>query len=131
MNWIAILTAVLTVVLRVVLPALLKRGRPSVENADARRALRRRLREKVLQTWGKAGAVLLLAAILWGTSGCQSPRTIYVPDGTPVRLRETIRKAKVWILDGDLKPVAGVMDLPEGWFCLSPPEVEAEGGVEE
>ena len=48
-------------------------------------------------------------------------RTIYVPDGEPVRLRETIRDAKVWVLDAGGQPVAGVMDLPEGWYCLPVP----------
>jgi hypothetical protein len=45
-------------------------------------------------------------------------RTIYVPDGAPVRLRETIEDAKVWVLDADGKPVASQMDLPEGWYAL-------------
>jgi len=54
--------------------------------------------------------ILLLA-------GC-AVRTVYVPHGTPVRLRETIHDAKVWVKDAQGKPVAGRMDLPEGWFCL-------------
>jgi len=45
-------------------------------------------------------------------------RTIYVPHGTPVRLRETVKDAKVWVKDADGKPVAGRMDLPEGWYAL-------------
>jgi len=54
--------------------------------------------------------ILLLA-------GC-AVRTVYVPHGTPVGLRETIHDAKVWVKDAQGKPVAGRMDLPEGWFCL-------------
>ena len=50
-------------------------------------------------------------------TGC-SVRTIYVPHGTPVRLRETVEDVKVWVKDADGKPVAGRMDLYEGWFCL-------------
>ena len=38
--------------------------------------------------------------------------------GEPVRLRETIRDAKVWVMGSDGQPVAGRMDLPEGWFAL-------------
>jgi len=53
--------------------------------------------------------ILLLA-------GCV--RTIYVPHGTPVRLRETIHNAKVWIKDSGGEPVAGRMDLHEGWYAL-------------
>ena len=52
-------------------------------------------------------------------------RIVYVQDGTPVRLRETIKKAKVWVLDKDGKPVPSKMDLPEGWYAL-PLEPEKE-----
>ena len=45
-------------------------------------------------------------------------RTIYVPHGTPVRLRETVKDAKVWVKDGDGQSVEGRMDLPEGWYAL-------------
>lgn len=45
-------------------------------------------------------------------------RTIYVPHGTPMRLRETVRDVKVWVKDADGQPVAGKMDLPEGWYAL-------------
>ncbi|MBN2585010.1 MAG: hypothetical protein JXL80_18255 [Planctomycetes bacterium] len=55
--------------------------------------------------------------------GCAT-RTVYVPGGEPVRLRETVRGAKVWVLDAAGEPVAGVMDLPEGWYCLPVPEEE-------
>lgn len=44
--------------------------------------------------------------------------TIYVPAGEPVRLRETIKNAKVWVMDSSGELVAGKMDLPEGWYCL-------------
>jgi len=53
--------------------------------------------------------ILLLA-------GCT--RTIYVPHGTPVRLRETVEDVKVWVKDADGEPVAGKMDIPEGWYAL-------------
>jgi len=52
------------------------------------------------------------------TSGAGCVRTIYVPHGTPVRLRETVKNAKVWVKDADGKPVAGKMDLYEGWYAL-------------
>ena len=60
--------------------------------------------------------ILLLA-------GCGA-RTIYVPHGTPVRLRETVEDVKVWVKDADGEPVAGRMDLPEGWYALPMPEEE-------
>ena len=49
-------------------------------------------------------------------TGCV--RTIYVPHGTPVRLRETVKDVKVWVKDSGGEPVAGRMDLPEGWYAL-------------
>jgi len=54
----------------------------------------------------------VLPILLTGCAG-GSPftRTIYVPHGTPVRLRETIKDA-----DGQVVP--GKMDLPEGWYAL-------------
>ena len=52
--------------------------------------------------------------------GC-AVRTVYVPHGTPVRLRETIHDAKVWVKDSGGKPVAGKMDIPEGWYALPMP----------
>jgi len=54
--------------------------------------------------------ILLLA-------GC-AVRTVYVPHGTLVRLRETVKDVKVWVKDTDGQPVAGKMDLPEGWYAL-------------
>ena len=53
-------------------------------------------------------------------TGCV--RTIYVPHGTPVRLRETVKNAKVWVKDTDGAPVAGRMDIPNGWYALPMPE---------
>lgn len=62
-----------------------------------------------------AGTILLTA------SGC-GVRTVYVPHGEPVRLRETIEDAKVWVMDEAGKPVPGRMDLPEGWYALPDPD---------
>lgn len=57
----------------------------------------------------------LLAVLM--LTGC-GVRTVYVPHGTPVRLRETVEDVKVWIKDADGQVVAGRMDLHEGWYCL-------------
>ena len=59
---------------------------------------------------------LVLLPIL--LAGC-GVRTVYVPHGTPVRLRETITNVKIWVKDAEGEPVAGRMDLPEGWYCLA------------
>ena len=55
-------------------------------------------------------------------TGC-GVRTVYVPHGTPVRLRESVKNVKVWVKDAGGESVAGRMDLPEGWYALP---VEAE-----
>ena len=117
MKWVI---AILTVILRALLPALFEATKASAEDGATRPDLRNRLRARVRARWGKALALVLILALL---PGCGT-RTIYVADGEPVRLRETIRKAKVWVLDADGKPVAGRMDLPAGWFCLPDPGPE-------
>ena len=61
--------------------------------------------------------LLALSCAAAGGAGC-GVRTVYVPHGEPVRLRETIEDAKVWVLDETGEPVAGKMDLPEGWYAL-------------
>lgn len=58
---------------------------------------------------------LILFCLLLPTS---CVRTVYVPHGTPVRLRETLKDVKVWVKDGNQQPVAGKMNLPEGWYAL-------------
>jgi hypothetical protein len=62
---------------------------------------------------------LLPVLVLTGCGGgAPFTRTIYVPHGAPVRLRETVQGVKVWVKDADGTPVAGKMDLPEGWYAL-------------
>ena len=62
---------------------------------------------------------LLPILVLTGCGGgAPFTRTIYVPHGTPVRQRETVEDVKVWVKDADGTPVAGKMDLPEGWYAL-------------
>ncbi len=46
-------------------------------------------------------------------------KTVYVPYGQAVRLRETIEKAKVWVVTDEGEKVPGTMPLLEGWYCLS------------
>jgi len=65
-----------------------------------------------------------LLPIMLLPTGAGCVRTIYVPHGTPVRLRETVKDAKVWVKDSGGEPVAGKMDLPEGWYALPMPNDE-------
>ena len=79
--------------------------------------------EKALRTaWRMALAATICASVF--CVGCGT-RAVLVPPGEPVRLRETVRRAKVWVADGQGKEVPAVVDLPEGWYCLPvPPEEE-------
>lgn len=116
MQW---LIAILTAVLHALLPFLIEQSRDTAEDAHPNRHVRDRLRDTIRRHW--LIAVLILPMLL---AGCGT-RTVYVPHGTPVRLRETIKDAKVWVVDADGKAVAGQMDLPEGWYALPmPPEDE-------
>ena len=66
-------------------------------------------------------AALLLICASALLTGCGSTRTVYVPDGDPVQLRQPLKRVKVWAWDKDKKRVPGEMDLPEGWYALPDP----------
>lgn len=72
-------------------------------------------RKKILNGFIAFVFLFWLLAMLMLASGCT--RTIYIPYGEPVRLRETVKDAKVWVLDEDGEPVKGRIDLHEGWFA--------------
>ena len=110
--------------LQVLLPALIKAWQESQKSTEVDATpnpLRDEFRKRVLDAgWGKAAAVLLLCLMLAaGTGGTPATRTIYVPHGDIVRLRATVPKAKVWVLDKSGNPVEGEIDLLEGWYAGS------------
>lgn len=112
------LAAIVTGIIQAIVAIVKMRLGPTAEDGARRPALRERLRDRVRRTWsGKAPPVIAFLIVLLAMPGCGA-RTIYVPSGEPVRLREPVRSAKVWVLDESGKAVAGVMDLPEGWYCL-------------
>ncbi len=106
--WVELIIAVL----RILFPAVIAEATPRQEDARPQPQLRRKLQERIRRTWGPAA--LIVATLCLG--GCA--RTIYIPHGEPVRLRETVKDAKVWVMGADGQAVAGVMDLPEGWYAL-------------
>jgi hypothetical protein len=110
MKW---LIAILTAFFKALLPWVAKQSRPTAQDAAPDQQTRDKLRAKVRKHFPVVAAVLPILLI----TGC-AVRTIYVPHGTPVRLRQTIPNAKVWVKDADGQVVAGQMDLPEGWYCL-------------
>lgn len=120
------LLTLLAALLRLVLPAVLDALNKRAEQSPPQPQLRDRLVRRVRRTW-PAACVLLLAAAC-AMPGCR-PRSIYVPAGEPVRLRQTVRGAKVWVLGADGRPTPGVMDLPEGWYCLPDPGPAATDAV--
>ena len=113
----------LVALLRALIPALVHASKDSAEEGARAPEVRDRLRQRIRETWGKAARVTLLALCLVSLSGCFT-RTIYVPDGTPVRLRETVKDVKVWVKDSGGEPVAGRMDIYEGWYALPMPADE-------
>jgi hypothetical protein len=115
-----VLWNLLYVFLRAFLPALFERKPDTMEDAAPQTELRDRLRSRVRATWGRTAVVAILLLATCSASGCwlQSTRTVYVKDGQPVRIRETIKNAKVWVVGADGNPVAGKMDLAEGWYAL-------------
>ena len=66
-------------------------------------------------------ARILLCAIacvlVFGVAGCKT-KTIFVKSGDPVRIRETVPDAAVWVRDDEGRWIESRMDLPAGWFCL-------------
>jgi len=73
------------------------------------------LKTSLLDKVTKAGWIVILCLFI---CGCQT-RTVYIPEGEPVRLSTDIPNAKVWVKDakGTVKP--STVTLKEGWFVLS------------
>ena len=114
-------------VLRILLPAFVDASTPRQEDARSQPELRDKLRARIRRRWGPVA--LVVGAGLLTCSGCA--RTIYIPSGEPVRLRETVKNAKVWVVGQDGKAVAGVMNLPEGWYCLPLEDLSSEASAKE
>jgi hypothetical protein len=73
--------------------------------------------------------VWMLVVSSFGALGGCATRTIYVPDGKAVQLRQQVKNVRVWVWDKEGKRVAGKMTLPEGWYAL--PLEEEEGNTNE
>ncbi len=119
---IAFIVAILEVVLRALLPAVVAASKSTAEDGARQPALRARLRARVRSSWGRNSRTPIIALLVGlilvaGATGC-GLRTVYVHSGEPVRIRETVRMAKVWVLDAAGVAVPAQMDLLEGWYCL-------------
>ncbi len=71
--------------------------------------------------WGIRSKMALCAMICASAFCPGCVRAILVPPGQPVRLRETIPDAKVWVADETGQEVETTVDLPAGWYCLPDP----------
>lgn len=109
---------IIVAILKALLPSLLERKLDTCEDAQRQPELKKRLQDRVLAKFGALVVLLAFFGTLILPVGCMRTRTIYVPPGEPVRLRETIKNVKIWTVDKNGKPVPGKVDIPEGWFCL-------------
>ena len=63
--------------------------------------------------------ILSIIFLITSLSGCAIfTRTIYVPDGKAIRLRQRVVNVKVWVKENGGNTAEGRLDIPEGWFCL-------------
>jgi hypothetical protein len=108
--------AILVSLLRAFVPAMVKASEDTAQDAASDTATAQALRDRIQKTWGKTAKVLLVLFCLCCT-GCFT-RTIYIPHGEPVRLRQELKGVKVWVLDSKGTPTKGEIDIPEGWYAL-------------
>ncbi len=114
-------------VLRAFFPAAFDEARKSLrdtaEDAKPRPELKARLHKRIRERWRGAAAAGVLAFACLAGSGCGT-RVVFVPPGEPVRLREPIPKAKVWVMGADGVPVAAKCTLAPGWYVVGDPGEE-------
>ena len=69
------------------------------------------------KTWKTVFGVICPISLIF-LSGCfiKEIRTIYVPDGGTVRLRQDVKGVKIWAKDGKGEWVPGQIDLKSGWY---------------
>ena len=109
-----IIIQIVVAVLHAFMPAVLN-PENTFEDAKRQTDLKNKLNDRISKRWGKVALPLLMCLFL---TGCVSTKTVYISDGEPVRIRETIKNTKVWTLDADGNPIAGRMDIPAGWYAL-------------
>jgi hypothetical protein len=109
-------------VLRAFFPAMFdevkKAFRNTAEDAMQQPELRSRLQRRIRDKWRDVVIVGAMAFVCLAGSGCGT-RVVFIPEGEPVRLREPIPKAKVWVMGADGAPVATTHRLESGWYVLS------------
>lgn len=117
MTWLIELIAALV---KLFIPVIEDASKDTVIDAAPQGELKQRLQSQI-----KSAGWIAALMIGFSLSGC-GDRAILVPSGTPVKIRETIPQAKVWILDKQKRQVATKMDIPAGWYALSLSETEGK-----
>ena len=105
----------LIAIIKAMFGVFVENSKDTADEAVVDRPLKSRLQEAIRKAKRGTLAVLLLLAL----PGCFT-RTVYVREGTPVRLAAPVPNHPVWvILDGTA--VKSRMDLDEGLWVLSDP----------
>ena len=119
-----LLRVVFQAIVRAILPALFDEAKRSLrdtaEDVMPQPELKARLHKRIREHWRGAIMTMLLTLVCLAGSGCGS-RAFFVQGQDPVRLREAIPRAKVWVMGADGKPVAAVLRLEPGLYILSDP----------
>ncbi|MCL1999975.1 MAG: hypothetical protein FWG74_00955 [Planctomycetes bacterium] len=115
---------------RAFFPAVFKEMKESMrdtcEDARPQPELRSRLQSRVRARWGqRVMTVGMMALALVCLAGC-GVKIIFVETGDPVRLRKPVKRAAVWVMDENGKPVASRVTLPAGWYVLDDPGAGAD-----
>ncbi len=102
-----------------------------VEDGEPVGSREEKLKKKIKKDTMKREKLLvwMLVVSSFGALGGCATRTIYIPDGKAVQLRQQVRNVRVWVFDKEGKRVAGKMSRPEGWYAL--PLEEEEGNTNE
>jgi hypothetical protein len=58
------------------------------------------------------------ACALASTPGCS--RTVFVQEGTPMRVGPSARMRMYQMVDGEWQLGANALDVPEGWYIVPP-----------
>lgn len=96
--------------------------KPSAREGGGKPELREALKSKLHNKLKIAVCAAFLCLV-----GCNATKTVYVPDGSPLRLREDIASAKVWVwVEDEKRWVVGELTIPEGWYCLELSEDEID-----
>ena len=110
----AFIVELIVALLKAFLPSMMEGTKDSYAVAVPEdEGLEKRLRDRVSEYWGPT--MLLVCCSLF-LVGCGT-RTVYVSDGTPLKIREKIM-VKVWVKTKDGDTISTEIEVQEGWYVL-------------